>query len=411
MYISGNEYPFNSEDFSSYIEGVRENIQREISSYPSEKMLNTATNDLAEYLINKYSVDSIPVLNEEPVMLQPREAKVRNSYYSNPNFDYEYFNGTALDFEVACSGDTKFFRYQPSSWSTCYPHINIGNGKIGFSLYLLKNEFENTDAIRNEVSRTISSVKKVLDTLQEDATRFNQGLKNVIPTWIENRKNDLLAKQNLVANLGFPLKPKLGSQSYVVSVKKKKIELTPPKASSSQYKPEPCLSESAYEEILKTLDLMSETMEKSPSAFKGMDEESIRTHFLVDLNGMFEGSASGETFNKNGKTDILISVDGKNIFIGECKFWKGEKHFLETIDQILGYLTWRDTKACILVFNRKKGLSDVLKKIKEAVPKHLNYKRTLGERSETDFRYVFANNEDRNREIYLSVKVYDIPTE
>src|ERR1700738_805507 len=36
----------------------------------------------------------------------------------------------------------------------------------------------------------------------------------------------------------------------------------------------------------------------------------------------------------DGKTDILIRKDGKNVFIAECKFWKGEKAFLETIDQI-----------------------------------------------------------------------------
>jgi hypothetical protein len=65
------------------------------------------------------------------------------------------------------------------------------------------------------------------------------------------------------------------------------------------------------------------------------------------LNGVFEGQATGETFNFQGKTDILIRAQGKNIFIAECKFWKGEKVFLETIDQLLSYLSWRDSKAAI----------------------------------------------------------------
>jgi hypothetical protein len=37
----------------------------------------------------------------------------------------------------------------------------------------------------------------------------------------------------------------------------------------------------------------------------------------VQLNRHFEGAATGETFNHRGKTDILIRVDGKNIFIAE----------------------------------------------------------------------------------------------
>ena len=408
MYITGSVYPFNSNEFRIYIDAERSNIQHEINSYPSEKLLNTSTSDLVEYLYKKYCIDTIPMLGE-PIMSSPIDAKVCNPFYSGSEYDSEYFNGIALDFEVPFSGDCKFFNYQPSSWSTCYPHISIENDQIKFTLNLLKNEFENADEIKKEVSRTISALNKALETLREDARAFNSNIRSLAEQIIESRKADLLARNKLVASLGFQLKST--SQSYLITVTKKKISLLPPTASSEPYKPEPCLTEASYEEILKTLDWMSETMEKSPSAFKGMDEESIRCHFLVDLNGMFEGTASGETFNNKGKTDILISVEGKNIFIGECKFWKGESKFMETIDQILGYLTWRDTKACILVFNRNKNLTDVLKKIKEIIPKHQNFKRSICEKSETDFRYVFASNEDRNREIFLAVKVYDIPTE
>lgn len=66
-------------------------------------------------------------------------------------------------------------------------------------------------------------------------------------------------------------------------------------------------------------------MERSPHAFAKMGEEDLRTHFLVQLNGLYEGQATGETFNFEGKTDILIRVEGKNIFIAECKFWTGPK--------------------------------------------------------------------------------------
>jgi hypothetical protein len=75
---------------------------------------------------------------------------------------------------------------------------------------------------------------------------------------------------------------------------------------------------------------MVHVMELSPHAFSAMGEEDQRSHFLVQLNGAFQGQATGETFNFQGKTDILICicVDGKNTFIAECKFWKGEKSFL-----------------------------------------------------------------------------------
>lgn len=85
---------------------------------------------------------------------------------------------------------------------------------------------------------------------------------------------------------------------------------------------------------------MVAVMERSPKAFSGMSEEDLRQHFLVQLNGHYEGQATGETFNFDGKTDILVRVDRKNIFIAECKFWRGPESFSQALDQLLGYATW-----------------------------------------------------------------------
>lgn len=115
---------------------------------------------------------------------------------------------------------------------------------------------------------------------------------------------------------------------------------------------------------------MVRVMEQSPKAFETMGEEDLRTHFLVQLNAQYEGRATGETFNFQGKTDILIRVDGRNVFVAECKFWGGEKQFLETIDQLLSYLSWRDTKAAVLIFNRNVNFSEVLREITENSVKH-----------------------------------------
>lgn len=98
-----------------------------------------------------------------------------------------------------------------------------------------------------------------------------------------------------------------------------------------------------------------------------MDEEALRSHFLVQLNGHYEGQATGETFDYEGKTDILIRVGGKNIFIGECKYWDGPKKLLETLDQLASQTTWKDTKVAAIIFNRRKDFSAVLKAIQETV--------------------------------------------
>lgn len=165
-----------------------------------------------------------------------------------------------------------------------------------------------------------------------------------------------------------------------------------------------------YENILEIVRNMVHVMERSPKAFENMGEEDLRTHFLVQLNSQYEGGATGETFNFQGKTDILIRVDGRNVFIAECKFWGGEKQFLETIDQLLSYLSWRDTKAAVIVFNRNANFTDVLNKITQAALKHECYKRILGSSGESNFRYVFHQPNDSNREIIVTIMAFDVPT-
>ncbi len=68
---------------------------------------------------------------------------------------------------------------------------------------------------------------------------------------------------------------------------------------------------------------MSVVVERNPTSFATLDEEGIRDHFLLQLNGHYEGAATGETFNAAGKTDIMIRAEDRNVFIAECKFWRG----------------------------------------------------------------------------------------
>jgi hypothetical protein len=164
-----------------------------------------------------------------------------------------------------------------------------------------------------------------------------------------------------------------------------------------------------YESILRILTNMVSVIERSPQSFQAMKEEDLRQHFLVQLNSQYEGQATAETFNVTGKTDILLRIQDKNIFIAECKFWRGAKSFTETIDQLLSYVQWRDSKTAILLFNRNKKLSDVLEQIPALLRQHANFKREIEYSSETGFRCVLRNNDDANREIHLTVLAFEVP--
>ena len=182
-----------------------------------------------------------------------------------------------------------------------------------------------------------------------------------------------------------------------------------PLASSGLDQPEPSVDEGNYERILKIIENMARVMESDPSAFSKMQEESLRSHFLVQLNGQYRGQATGETFNYSGRPDILIKANGENIFVAECKLWDGPKMLTDTIDQLLGYVSWHDTKVAIIVFNRNKDFGNVLDSIKLTAKEHPNCKRELDQRSETSFPYIFFHRDDANREMMLTIMAFDVP--
>lgn len=169
------------------------------------------------------------------------------------------------------------------------------------------------------------------------------------------------------------------------------------------------VSMAEYENILAIIQKTAMMLERTPATFRGMDEENLRDQFLVPLNSHYAGQTYGEAFNFYGKTDILVRDGDRTVFIAECKIWRGAKSLSDAIDQLLSYATWRDTKTALLVFNRNRKLTEVLSQIPTILKSHPNFKRMMDFASETGFRCVLAHKDDPDREVILTVLVFEVP--
>jgi hypothetical protein len=149
-------------------------------------------------------------------------------------------------------------------------------------------------------------------------------------------------------------------------------------------------------------------MEQLPSTYQGREEEDIRDYLLTVLSSHFE-NATGETFNVRGKTDIYVRDSATLILIGECKYWSGRSDFLKTIDQVLSYLTWRDSRAAIFMFVRNKNLGPVLDEIKAAAPQHRCCVATEPEMTEGWYPFTFHMAEDSTRSVRLAIQCFHFP--
>lgn len=270
--------------------------------------------------------------------------------------------GTLVEITVPFTGDAEAFRIQPTTYTSAPPRGDVRNNSLVLSVAGTDLE---PQQVRSQIDRTLGEVRQYLGWLRANADGFNRQVRQLARERIDWRRNKLLADRNLVAGLGFPLKERAdASRTFTAPEVRRRITPTMPLASTAPYRPEPILSSEDYEHILSVMTNMALVMERSPSAFVAIDEEALRSHFLVQLNGHYEGQATGETFNYEGKTDILVRANGKHIFIAECKYWGGPKKLSDTIDQLLGYTSWRDTKTAIIIFNRNKNFSQVL----DAIP-------------------------------------------
>lgn len=130
---------------------------------------------------------------------------------------------------------------------------------------------------------------------------------------------------------------------------------------------------------------------------------------LLILEPNFQGSATGETFNKKGRTDILLRHEGSNVFVAELKYWHGNKAYIQTISQLLGYLTWRDSKAAVILFVSNKNFGAVLDSIQKSTTQHPNFLGLVNVVADGWYQYRFHINADPNREVMLAVQAFHVP--
>jgi hypothetical protein len=347
--ISGqNELLFWKGDIHSIVDAQLQNATKEIQGIYPDRLLNTPVDDLVSYIADKYRID-VPVLHRDEALLEePQETRMDINDYGRQI----QVPATLATLSVPFDGDKDMFFVRPSTYDTGPPRAAISGSSV--ILRLILRNFEQ-EQVKNALNGVLEDIERYLGWQRPTIDTFNANLANAARQSIEARRERLLRDRKLVSGLGFAVKPRANApMTYAAPQVRRKIEPRLPAAPSTPFKPEPVLEEAHYQHILNVINNMTLVMERSPTAFKEMGEEDIRQHYLVQLNGHFEGAATGETFNHQGKTDILIRVEGKNIFIAECKFWHGEKQFIETIDQILSYLSWRDTKAAVILFNRNK---------------------------------------------------------
>ena len=411
MYYNQKLKLFSECDLREILEKIRQKIKSEIDSESDNYLLNANETQYIEHLVENHKLD-IPILHFEKVYADSVERDIPAEYFPvrfHVRQGQKYRRDVIIYF-IPVSGDVELLKCRPESGFTLngYYETEYRENSICFEFINFNN---NPQEINQNYQNTVRSIANNYNTLRKDCENFNSNLYNFVESNLNQRKQIVQNKNNLLSSLGVPLRKKTGvSDTFSVpSPKVREKIIVKPVVHEKGFKPEPCLDIDNYNKILKIIDDVGKNFERMPSVYKEKEEEHLRDHILLTLDPNFElGSATAETFNKKGKTDIQLRYDSSVVFIAECKFWKGEKQLLKTIDQLLGYLTWRDTKSALIIFVKNKEISTVLEKIEEKIQTHSNYIAFVNKKAENWINYRFHIEGDKNRETKMALMVYHI---
>lgn len=265
------------------------------------------------------------------------------------------------------------------------------------------------DRIKVGLDEALEAIKWSLGSQQGEIRGFNAWAAEAVAKEVAARKARLKAQDGLPDILGIPLKRRDGAPTVAVLPMQRKLVRPLPPPPSSGYQPEPGISADDYDHIIRVIRHGGRTFETAPKTFGVHDEEGLRDILLANLNTHYEGAATGETFRRRGKTDIRIEDHERCAFVAECKVWRGQKDLIDAVDQLLSYLTWRDCKAAIIVFNKHiASFSSILDSAPKAVARHVHFKRELHSPAHGEWRVAMAVPGDPTRQVIVTFFAFNL---
>lgn len=397
---------FAEQDLSYFLRKQDGYMKYEIENISEDYLLNVNEQEYLEYIKNKYHIEGLDIHWDKACFFECEKTTNTMDDFRNSIIECKRI---IITIEIPFMGNRMLFEYYPNPRLLWQQEVILNDSKISFNIPLIR--VEEAENVNVEYQRIKDNISKQLINLNNNINVFNNHILDIATGIFKTRKNMILSKKTNLMKINIPLKANENMpKTFSIPPVSKRKDIISPLAKTKSCIPEPALDMSMYREILANINDTGKEFERLPSTSKGKGEEALRDFILFVLQPHFKGSATGETFNHTGKTDILLRYENSNVFVGECKFWKGETGYLATIDQLFNYLTWRDSKAAVIIFVRNREFTKVIEKIKEATPKHSNYISHKEDTDETWFNYLFHFNGDEDRKVHLAVMVYNIPS-
>ncbi len=400
--------PFSTYELSSLISQRTVKIRQYIRTLSDEIIMSGQDEVILHNLYEKNKFILIEIFEELIDRKQIKQVKIKkyNRYYRNGSSygepEYYQIDGVRVSRSFRFNGDSILFMSKSNTYRlNGYPDIEIKGNVLTLSssekMEVMMRP-ENKDLLDSRINSDLKTITEFASYCNSMAEEFNNIIKTIGESELNSRQEKIGSFYEISKMLEIPIDVKEPTIIETVEIKREIMPLMTKVSSEVNY----TIPDEIYTGILGMIRHICSSFERTSVTFSIHDEEGLRDIILSQLNGVFQGKATGEAFRKSGKTDIALEFENRSAFVTECKIWKGIKSFEAALDQLFSYITWRDTKLCLIMFSKNKDFLGVIESIKSDfvnIEKFISYK----EINKNEFEVKFKS--DNSGQI-LTVRVF-----
>lgn len=325
-------------------------------------------------------------------------------------------DGYSFTFTIPFDGDEELLMLKPSSYLMTTFSVDSVQKPKNDSCSAIKISFEYTVAelkakkdmhsfVWDSFNREFKNYSQMIANVNADVRSYNNSIAKNARKLLDDRKQKASDFAAISAALNIPVsRSKNAPNTTPVVLKRVKREpVSRPK--EKPVAPEYSISNEDYRNIINVIHSACVSMEETAKTFSTMEEELLRDFIIAMLGTHYENRTSGETFRRNGKTDIRVVFENKAAFIGECKIWHGIKKIEDAVQQLFSYSTWRDVKLALIVFNKDaKDFDSIRDKVQQWIKDNTkNYTSMNG-----NIWNCVIHRQDSNADVSVAIALYDL---
>lgn len=362
---------FAQRDLRQFLEGRRGEARQAVENASDDAILGGQLDAVVDRLAAPHRVARLVLACDEMSRTNERRPIPADQFPEGRGFHVvsgKTYPKEVFTYHIPFSGNRALLNYGDTQFAPWTMNVNV----LGTDVTLEIIDFSNDPTkVEQQALEYREQLKTAAIRFDAEVANFNESLTREATDWVRRRRAEAEHRLGVISALTVPVRRVPGTEvprtlSVPITKRPVAVQLVPETAPRQQ---EWVLSPDLYQAILDLIHDWGVVMERHPSIYEGKDEEALRDLFILLLSPHFQ-YAGGETFNKRGKTDILIRHEKQNVFVAECKIWRGEKELTKAVDQLLSYLTWRDSKAALILFVRNKDVQKVIQQIEPTLRAH-----------------------------------------